>query len=180
MAFPLITAALQLTPFVPMLARWLSGDNPGPIAEKVIEVAQTVSGATTPVEAVKAILSAPEKQTAFAMAMAAREDEMERAYLADRQNARARDIEIQKLGGKNQRADNLAYAVVIMLMICIIMLFLPTHISDPNEKLLYLIIGALIVMAKDVYGFEFGSSKHSERNAQALTDYISRGNGHSK
>jgi len=180
MALPLIGLALKLVPFVPLLTRWLSGDNPGPIAEKVIQTAQTITGSTTPQEAVDAIINEPDKQRAFVLAMEIRSDELEKAYLVDRQDARKRDAEIQKLKGRNTRGDFLAYLAIAALIAVIMILTLGFSIPETNEKLLYITLGALIVIVKDVYGFEFGGSKGSERNQQALADLtvsMKNGNG---
>lgn len=179
---PLIPLALQLAQFVPAILRWISGDNPEPIAQKIIDVAQTVTGATTPAEAVQALITEPDKQRAFSLAIQDKADDMEKAYLADRADARARDVEMRKTtGGKNARADNLAYLAIFALIGCIAMVFATTalklQIDAAAEKILYLLIGSLIVICKDVYGFEFGSSKGAERNAQAFADVMSNQNG---
>lgn len=171
---PLIALALQLAPLAPQLLRWLTGDDPGPIAKKVLDVAQAAAGAATPEEAVKAVLTEPDKQRAFTAAIQEHAEDLERAYLADRQDARKRDLGVIASMGRNRRGDNLAYLAAFALLASIVCLFLPITIPEANEKLLYLAIGALIVIVKDVYGFEFGSSKNSERSAQALADYLQK------
>jgi hypothetical protein len=91
---------------------------------------------------------------------------------ADTANARDRDKEFIKLGKRNERGDVLAYLAVGSLCSCLLALFFVKDIPATNEKLLYLVVGALIVIVKDVYGFEFGSSKDSQRNAQAIVDQL--------
>lgn len=181
---PLIPLALQLAQFVPAIARWLSSDHAEPIAGQVLEVAQTIAGTSSPADAVKALLGDADKQQAFTLAMQDKADELERAYLADRSNARQRDVEIRKTtaGGANQRADNLAYLAILGLIGCIALIFatilLKLTIDAAAEKMLYLLTGALIVLVKDVYGFEFGSSKDSQRNQQSLSNLLTtNGNG---
>lgn len=176
MAFPIIAAISALAQFVPAITRWLSGDNPGPVAEGIATVARTVTGQTTIEGAIAAIQSEPDKQRAFQLAIADRADDLEKAYLLDRQSARARDVEIVRVMGRNRRADNLAYGAIFMLSLCIIGSFF-VNVPAQTRDILLMLVGALIVIVKDVYGFEFGTSKNAERNAQSLSDYLKNGNG---
>ncbi|MGX2038766.1 hypothetical protein ACWJKU_01350 [Methylocaldum sp. MU1018] len=51
-------------------------------------------------------------------------------------------------------------APVAVVLIAILLVFVP--ITDANTReMLMMLVGALVVMAKDVYGFEFGSSRGS-------------------
>lgn len=166
-----ITIALSLAQFAPAVLRFFgAGDKPAAVAEKVIEVAKKVTGYSTPEEARAAMVQDAELAQKFNLAILAANTELEQAYLVDRQNARARDVEFLKAGRKNERGDNLAYLAVLSLVGCLICLFAVDNLPPANEKLLYLVVGALIVIVKDVYGFEFGSSKDSQRNAQAVAD----------
>lgn len=97
-------------------------------------------------------------------------------FLKDRQDARHRDVEIIKVTGKNMRGDILAYASIGALILCIFLLFV-ADVPRGSRDLLLVTLGALVAIVKDVYGFEFGSSKNSERNAQAVTDMLKNGNG---
>lgn len=102
--------------------------------------------------------------------------EEHKAELADRGNARGRDVEFLKAGKNNARGDNLAYLAVGALIAD--MLFLSfLEVPRGNRDLLLVILGALIAIVKDVYGFEFGSSKSNERNSQELVKTLRNGNG---
>jgi hypothetical protein len=50
-------------------------------------------------------------------------------------------------------------------------------IETGKRDMLLVMLGALIGLVKDVYGFEFGSSKDSARSSQAWSDYVKSGNG---
>lgn len=94
-----------------------------------------------------------------------------KAFLGDRQDARGRDKEFIKAGRNNQRGDILAYmAIGALLVDGLFLSFL--EVPKGNRDLLLVILGALIAIVKDVYGFEFGSSKDSQRNAQAVADHL--------
>lgn len=173
---PLALAALQLAPIVPRILDWINGDttvstDKPSAAEQIASIAQAVTGKNSMGEAVTEILGSPAKQQDFRLAMQDRSDSMDRAYLADRADARKRDLELVKLKGRNERADNLAYLAVFAFIACIIILSF-VDIPRGSRDLLLVLTGALVTILKDVYGFDFGSSKGSERNAQALADYL--------
>lgn len=168
-----ITIAMGLAQFVPGIVKLITGSNRAEdAAEAVINVAKVVTGKDTGEGALEAIKADPNKILDFQTAIAAQQSDLEKAYLSDRQDARHRDVAIVQAGRNNIRGDVLAYAAIGSLVLCIAALFFVERIPATNEKLLYLVIGSLIVIVKDVYGFEYGSSKGSERNAQAAADAL--------
>ena len=74
-------------------------------------------------------------------------------------------------GRRNTRGDILAYSAIGSLGACIILLF-ALEPAPQSRDLLLVTLGALVAIVKDVFGFEFGSSKGSERNAQAVSDAL--------
>lgn len=109
------------------------------------------------------------------LARMANETDTVKAFLADTQSARDRDKAFLVANRKNVRGDFLAYGAVIALIVCIIALFI-AEVPPSSRDLLLVTLGALVTIVKDVYGFEFGSSKDSQRNAQAVTDMLKNGN----
>lgn len=103
--------------------------------------------------------------------------EEHRADLSDRADARGRDKEFIKIGKNNVRGDWLAYLAVGALIADMMILSL-LEVPRGNRDLLLVILGALIAIVKDVYGFEFGSSKSNERNSQAIVDKLKNGQAH--
>jgi hypothetical protein len=108
------------------------------------------------------------------LARMANETETLKEFLADTQSARSRDIAIVQAGRKNYRADILAYMAVGALCSCILLLFV-FKVPQESRDLLLVVLGALVAIVKDVFGFEFGSSKDSQRNAQAVADMLKNG-----
>jgi hypothetical protein len=106
------------------------------------------------------------------LARMANETEEVKNFLADQASARDRDKAFLVAGRKNMRGDVLAYLAMGALLATILLLLFGPNIPPASEKLLYVVLGALITIVKDVYGFEFGSSKDSQRNAQAVTDML--------
>ena len=102
------------------------------------------------------------------------DNDLTKAFLVDTQSARARDVSIIQARGKNWRGDILAFAAVGALILCIIALFV-ADVPTQSRDLLLVTLGALVAIVKDVYGFEFGSSKDSQRNAQTVSDMLKNG-----
>lgn len=175
MPLPILAIASALSAFAPALMKYFgAGETSVAIAEKVVGMAQTVTGSSTPEEALERIRADAAAQTAFQLEVMKNETELDRIYLADRQSARDRDVEIVRIRGRNLRGDILAYLAVGSLIMVIVLLFAGPALPEPSERLLYTVLGALIMIVKEVYGFEFGSSKDSQRNAQAVVDTLNR------
>lgn len=165
--------AQGLAQFAPVLMKFFgAGQSSIAVAERVAGIAQTVTGAATPEQALAMIQQEAAKQLEFNLEVMKNETALEMAYLTDIQSARGRDIELTKIKGGNFRGDVLAYLAIGALISVIISLFFSKELPDSSEKLLYTVLGALVMIVKDVYSFEFGASKGSERNAQMAADAL--------
>ena len=172
MAIP--AAVLGLVQAAPMLLRWLGGDKAGDAAEKAIEVARTVAGVEDPEEAVRLIRADPQLALRYREAIAQIEAEMDRAYLADRADARGRDVSVVQLKGGNWRADVLALgALVGLIALTYTLLFVPIP-DGPARDVLLLLSGALVAIVKDVFAFEFGSSRGSKEKDGQIAKLVER------
>lgn len=87
---------------------------------------------------------------------------------ADAADARARDIEYVKAKQHNFRADFLAVAAV-SAFIWVLYVLLNHGIPPDNKEIFVYLMGILTAMVKDLYGFEFGSSRGSQDKTQAMT-----------
>src|SRR6185503_17650606 len=76
-----------------------------------------------PAQAAQAKIELAKMAQSGELAKITNETEQVKAYLADAQSARARDVEFLKAGRKNIRADVLAYAAIGSLILCIFLLF---------------------------------------------------------
>jgi len=88
--------------------------------------------------------------------------DLEKLYLDDRANARARQIAV-----KDKTLPALAWVVMSMWAGCIAALFFFVPPSD-NKDLLLLLLGVLTGGAKDVLGYFFGSSAGSARKTEMM------------
>jgi hypothetical protein len=171
----LIPIALQLAQYVPALMRYLgAGSESTAVAEKAVEIAQTVTGARTPEEALAALAASREKQIEFQLAVLEQATELERMYLADRQDARARDVAIQAGGRRNWRADVLAFLAVGGLVVCVWFVARDSGLPERAVNAIMFVAGVLASAVRDVYNFEFGTSRGSEQKQHTLDEILRR------
>lgn len=172
-----ITIAMSLAQFAPSLIRLISGsDKAGDVAEKVVDIAKTVTGTDTGEAALSAITCDQNKILEFRQAVSAQQADLEKAYLADVANARDRDIEIRKIaGGSNMRADLAVLAVVAGLIACLAVLTNYKQ-SMPGEVvgIISTIAGIFGACLKDYFAFEFGSSRSSRQKDEVISNLSSR------
>ena len=167
-----ITAAIALGNVVPSLLRYFGvGEKSAVVAEKVVEIAKTVTGKDTPDAAVAAIQADPALAHEFRMAVLKSDGDLEAAYLADRQDARKRDVALHQAGYQNRRADIMVVMDVVGIIACLIVLAIMRK-DLPAE-----VVGILTTVAsifglclRDAHQFEFGSSRGSREK-----DLIARG-----
>lgn len=155
-----LSIALGLARFVPEVIGYFAGDKAEDAAKDVIKIAERVTGKAGP-DAEKAIAENPELALKFKIAVLDNKVEMDRMYLADRQDARKRDVELRKLGSRNTRPDVMLICASIILCLSIWMV---ANLGLEGEVLaiFHMMIGALIKMLGDAFQFEFGSSRGSK------------------
>ena len=73
-----ITIAMGLAQFVPQIVKWIAGDNAGTVAQKVVAVAQQVTGKPTGDEALKALQVDPNLVLQYRQAVLAQEEDFEK------------------------------------------------------------------------------------------------------
>lgn len=165
-----ITSVLALAKIVPSIID-LFKDNPTPkkVSTEILNIAQEVTGLINPDQATQKLLQNPELQIRFQTAITEAQTRLALAAYEDRKDARARDIEFIKAGRTNRRADILAYGALLLFALCLAVLAFGS-VQEGQRDLLFTTIGALIMVVKDVYGFEFGSSKGSKDKDQERRD----------
>lgn len=163
-----ITIAMGLAQFAPQIIKWVSGsDKAAEAAGKVIEIAQTVTGKQG-TDAIDALRLDPELAVKFRDSVLAREADLDKAYLVDRQSARDRDVALAQAGRYNWRADVLAVLAVGGLVVC--MWFIAKDSSMPERAVnaIMFVAGVLAAAVRDVYSFEFGSSRGSKEKDEII------------
>ncbi len=163
-----ITLAMGLAQFAPQIIKWVTGsDKASDAAGKVVEIAQAVTGQQG-AEALVAIKADPALALQFRQAVMATEAELDKAYLVDRQDARKRDVELGKLGRWNWRADILAVLAVGGLVVCVWFIAQDAAMPERAVNAIMFVAGVLAAAVRDVYSFEFGSSRGSKEKYELL------------
>lgn len=159
-----ITTAIALAQAAPAIVRWLtSDDKASTAANTVVEVAKAVTGQPSGDAALAAIQADPQLALAFKQRIAELEADMDKGYLADRADARARDIALAQAGQRNRRPDVLIVANFIGLALCLGLLVVFRE-KMPAEVvgMLGTIVGVFCTCLRDAHQFEFGSSRQSQ------------------
>lgn len=171
----LIPAALGLAQFAPLILRYFGvGEKPVVVAEKIVDIAQRVTGAKSPEEAAAAMQADRSLAAQFNLAVLDASTELEKAYLADRVDARSRDVEVRKLsGGTNRRADVMVAGAVIGLITCLVVLvFFQNEIPGEVVGIVSTVAGIFGACLRDAFQFEFGSSRGSKDKDELLARQI--------
>lgn len=92
---------------------------------------------------------------------------LEELAAGDRKDARARDVEYLKNNKRNIRADVLAYGALFAFVAAGVALFF-ANMPTQNRELLVYLLGALTVIVKDIYGFEFSTTRDSQKKTDLL------------
>ncbi|MBL4753575.1 MAG: hypothetical protein JKY52_08305 [Flavobacteriales bacterium] len=163
-----ISIGLSLaTKYAPGLIRRFGGDTAGDVADSLFSIGKRVTGLTNHEDIQRELDQNVALRAEFQKQAAQLDVDLEKAYLADRQNARQRDIAMMNSGKHNWRGDILAFASIAGLIAALAFAFFIPMESGPARDLILILGGALITIVKDVYGFEFGSSRGSkEKDAQ--------------
>jgi len=167
-----ITVAFGLAQFAPQILKWLTGsDKAADAAATVVDIAKKVTGRDDDV--VAALKADPALALKFRQAVMDNEADLDKAYLADRQDARKRDVQLAQAGVTNSRANAMVAMDVIGLLFGLGgMLLLGYYKAKYPEAISEGVFGALLAQLstitsyfglclRDAHQFEFGSSRGS-------------------
>ena len=166
---PLIPIAMQLAQYAPALIKLLAGDKAGEVTGKVIDVARAVTGIDDPKFAVEAIQMDPAKAAEFQLAIGAQQMQWEQIYLADTQSARARDVELAKAGIKNHRANVLAGAALLLVIVCLFIVIWNSGADDFAKATISLILGRALGWVEQLFSFEFGTTRANKTKDETIS-----------
>ena len=167
--------------FLPGLVGKLTGQKGERIARAVVDSASAAAGvdaAQEPDKAAARLRRDPALLMQFKVRVLEHDETMAELSNADRADARARDRELRKAGRfANLRADFLAVAVLFLLWRIIeALLGGGVPLDGAGRDAVFMLFGAVIALVKDVYQFEFGSSRGSkDKDERAATGGIARG-----
>lgn len=166
---PLIPIAMGLAQYVPNIIKLFNGsDKAADVAAAVVGVAQAVTGAPTPEAALAAINADPDKVLAFQESMARQQLDLEMAFMADVQNARARDVEIVKTTGRNLRGNVLVAWAAMVVLACLLVVIWRADMDDYVKATISLILGRALGWVEQVMSFEFGLTRESAKKDDTI------------
>ncbi len=164
-----ISLAMGFAQFVPSIIKWLSdSDSAEATAEKVVNIAKSVTKETKAEDALIALELDPALVSKLRVEMLTLEKELDSLYLKDKANARDRDIAFLHKGMHNYRADILAFLAVGGLVMCVWFIARDTNMPERATNAIMFVSGALISAVRDLYSFEFGSSRGSKEKDELL------------
>ncbi len=160
---------MALANFAPLLTKYLgAGDTTQKIAESASAVAQAITGASSPQEAVEKLAASTEAQQKFKLEMDKQSAEWDRMYLADTQNARQRDIELRKVGDKNTRANVLVVVTFIIVILCFVVVVWMSDLNEYTKGIITLILGRALGWVEQIMSFEFGTTRSSKKKDDTI------------
>jgi len=166
---PLIPIAMALAQFAPGIIKLLTGsDKAEDVAAHVVGIAQTITGEVSPEAALAAIKADPNKVLEFQQAMSAQQVDLEKAYLADAANARQRDVELAKVGIRNDRANVLAGAALLLVLICLAVVIWMGDLNEYAKGGISLILGRALGWVEQLFSFEFGTTRSNKTKDETI------------
>lgn len=170
----LIEIGLALAQFAPSLMRLFGvGENSVTAAEKAIDIAKTVTGATSPEQALEMLKVNAERQAEFNMAVLKANSELEAAYLADVKSARDRDAEFIKAGTRNYRADTM-YVLSVLVVVALVIVVFQSTLDEYAKGIITLVLGRFLGYLDNIYNFEFGTTRVNRTKDETIVN-LSKG-----
>ena len=175
-----ISVAFSLAQFAPAILKWITGsDKAAEAAGKVVEIAEVVTGRQGPA-AVEALKADPALVLQFREKVMANEADLDKAYLADRQDARRRDVELAKVGRTNERANWMVFMAAAgtiggFVSMAVLGYLKAKHGEALNDGVFGALLAQLSTVTayfglclRDAFQFEFGSSRGSKDKDEAM------------
>lgn len=157
-----ISIAFGLAQFAPQVIKWLTGsDKAADAAGAVVEIAETVTGRKG-ADALDAIKADPAMVLQFRQSVIAQEADLDKAYLADRADARKRDAVFISSGSRNYRADFMFLLAVGMIAGLVWLVWKDPSINEYMKGIFTLVLGRFLGYLDNIYNFEFGSTRASK------------------
>ena len=172
---PLLPILMGLAQLAPLLLKWVGGsDTSVAVAQKAVDVAVAITGETTPENALAKLQADPALALKYQEHINDLEFTFEKLYVEDREDARKRDTAFIQAGRYNVRADVLAFLAVGGLVLCVYFIARDANLPERAVNAIMFIAGVLASAVKDVYGFEFGSSKGSKEANGTIAELLKR------
>jgi hypothetical protein len=167
--------ALALAQFAPSIMRFFgAGESSVGVAQEVVDIAQRVASPNlTPEQLLQRMQQDQELANAFNLAVLSANTDLERAYLADRDSARQRDMALARFGRHNRRADAMFVLAVSVICLIVWVVWSDPNISEFVKGIVTLVLGRFLGYLDNIYNFEFGSTRGSQSKDAIVAGSIS-------
>lgn len=163
-----ISTAFALAQFVPGILKWITGsDKAEAAAAAVIDIAKQATGQDTGDKALAALKVDPSALLAFRQAMADKEADLDKAFLADVQDARKRDV---ALGRRNYRADVMFLLAVLAIAALVWIVWKDPAVNEYLKGIVTLVLGRFLGYLDNIYSFEFGTTRSSRAKDDTIAN----------
>lgn len=160
---PLIPIALQLAQYAPSLMRFFgANDSNVNTAQKVVSIAQTVTGAGSPEDAINMLQMDQAKRYEFNLKVLENEIALRESYRKDVESARQRDMLFIQKGSRNYRADFMFFLAVLVIIGIAAAIWNSPDLNEYTKGIATLILGRFLGYLDNIYNFEFGSTRSSK------------------
>lgn len=157
-----ISVAFGLAQFAPQIIKWITGsEKAADAATAVVDIAETVTGRKGS-DALDALKADPALVLQFRQSVMAQEADLDKAYLADRADARKRDAVFIAAGTRNYRADFMFFLAVAMIAALVWLVWKDPSINEYMKGIFTLVLGRFLGYLDNIYNFEFGSTRASK------------------
>lgn len=166
-----ITIAMALAQFAPAITKWLTGsDKAADAAGAVVDIARQVTGLPAADQALNAIQADPALALQFKQAVLASEADLDKAFLADVQSARARDIEFIRAGTTNYRANAMAACAVFLVGVSLAVVIWQSPIDEFAKAVITLILGRALGWVEQIFSFEYGTTRANKTKDDTINN----------
>jgi hypothetical protein len=166
-----ITIVTALSTFAPMLTKWLgAGSKVQDVADKAADIAQIITGTSSPTAAIDALKADPALALQYQQAVMNQELEFEKLYIADLDSARKRDTAIKVAGKDNKRADWLAALCIAVVVSILGIVIFRSDIDEFAKGVITTILGMFLQQLNAIYSFEFGTTRSSTVKNNTIDD----------
>lgn len=169
---PVVTAAMALAQYVPQITKWLTGsDDAAAGAQKVVDIAGQITGvADDPTKMLEAMAADKALQIQFQQKVMENNTELERLFLADTQNARARDIALAQAGIRNWRANVLVGAALAIVLVCLGVVIWQSDMNEFAKGAVTLILGRALGWVEQAFSFELGTTRANKTKDDTINN----------
>lgn len=150
---PIIPLVSGLISVVPSIAKWIGGDKAAEAAERITDIAKSVTGLDDPKDAVNAVIKDPELLVKFKMHLSAVEADLDKAYLLDRQDARMQH--------KHSYMPAVLSTVLTLGLLAFTAALMSVELPEGNVRLIDTVFGSYLTAWLGSIAYWFGTTRGS-------------------